>query len=101
MPHYSEVAMKAISPVRPKLTDRQLECLTVIKTLKNLTGLPPSLGRLAAALGVKKATAQGFVRILRREGYVAKPRKGDYLSIRLVEDLEQHSDGLRRDSVAA
>lgn len=63
------------------LTARQKESLDAFRAIvKRNRGVSPSLEEIAAELGVKKATAQDFVRQLLKKGYIVR-NTGSYRSL--------------------
>lgn len=55
------------------LTPRQQEALDSFRAIvKRNKGVPPSIEELAQEMGVKKATAQGFLVLLVRKGFLVK-----------------------------
>lgn len=80
MPCIQKVQMKKKLP-ESNITARQMEFMAAFRSLvKRNRGVAPSLEELAAEMGVKKATAQTFVRRLLANGYLER-RSGSYRSL--------------------
>ena len=75
------------NPEKP--THREGECLKVFRQLlKRHPGVSPSLEELAAEMGVKKATVQGFVEKLLAKGLL-KRRAGVHRSLCLGKPVKR------------
>jgi DNA-binding MarR family transcriptional regulator len=69
----------------PPLPLRQKECLVAFMVIvRRNGGVSPSLEELALEMGVKKATAQGFVRVLLKKGFLEK-QVGSYRSLSVAK----------------